>query len=100
MRDTEEVRRGVDDEEEACHLCLQRSSGPALVGFFHAEDSSTMPQVNCLRKASLNTERFPNDGALVRSVTAWYMPRGGIHRHKTLVNFSWSQHKLMLRNLR
>ncbi|CAM9920054.1 unnamed protein product [Ectocarpus sp. 8 AP-2014] len=56
MRDTEEVSRGVDDEEEACHPRLQRSSGPALVVFFHAEDSSTMPQVNCLRKASLKTE--------------------------------------------
>ncbi|CAM9941265.1 unnamed protein product, partial [Ectocarpus sp. 4 AP-2014] len=52
MRDTEEDGRGVDDEEEACHLCLQRSSGPALV-LSHAEDSSTKPQVICLRKASL-----------------------------------------------
>ncbi|CAM9680338.1 unnamed protein product, partial [Ectocarpus sp. 12 AP-2014] len=53
MRDTEEVSRGVDDEEEACHPGLQRSSGPALVGFSHAEDSSTTPQVISLRKTSL-----------------------------------------------
>lgn len=64
MRDTEEVRRGVDDEEEVCHPCLQRSSGgPALAAFFHAEDSSTtpIPQVNFLRKARLKNERFPNE---------------------------------------